>query len=61
MNVLETVFQQREFDGKIEKICRIKDYDNSYSYTTDTGYKVNYIPERWVTAGVYDMEMQIEQ
>jgi len=61
MNILETVLRQRAYDGMIEKIIRVKDHENSYTYTTDTGYKVTYVPEKWVTAGVYDMEIAIDR
>lgn len=59
MNVLETQFKQREFDGKWERIVKIVDYDNRYNYTTESGSKVTLIPEKWVTVGVYDYLMEI--
>lgn len=59
-NIIESVMQQRAYDGKWQKLSKIKDYDNSYTYTTDTGYKVTYVPEKWITTGIYDMEAALE-
>lgn len=59
MNVLETQFKQREFDGKWERIGKIVDYDSKYTYTTDSGSKVTLIPEKWVTLGVYDYMLEL--
>ena len=30
------------------------DYDNKNTFTNEYGNKVSYIPEKWVTVGVYD-------
>ena len=54
MTVLETQFKQRAFDGKWERLGKIVDFDNKYTYQTESGSKVTLIPERWVTLGVYD-------
>jgi len=59
MTVLETQFNQRKFDGKWERIVKIMDTDNMYSYTSETGSRVTMIPEKWVTVGVYDYLMEI--
>ena len=59
LNILETDFKQRAFDRKWERIAKIVDYDNRYTYTTDSGSKVTLIPEKWVTLGVYDLMMEI--
>jgi hypothetical protein len=60
LNVLETQFKQREFDGKWERIAKVMDYEQKYTYVTESGQKISLIPEKWVTVGVYDylMEMQ---
>ena len=60
MNVLDTQFKQRAFDGKWERIIKILDHDNAYVYTTDAGSKVRLIPEKWVTVGVYDYIISFE-
>lgn len=54
MVILETQFKQRAWDGKWEKIVRIMDFASRYSYHNEYGNKVSYIPEKWLTIGVYD-------
>lgn len=56
--VLETQMKQRAYDGKWERIGKIVDYDNEYTYSTESGSRVTLIPEKWVTLGVYDMVME---
>ena len=60
MVVLEEQFKQRAFDGKWERIVKTMDYDNKYSFTNEAGNKVSYIPEKWVTVGVYDYLGELE-
>jgi hypothetical protein len=59
MNILETEFKQRAFDGKWERIAKIVDFDGKYAYETESGSRVTLIPEKWVTIGVYDYMMEI--
>lgn len=61
LNILETQFKQRAFDGKWERIAKIMDYDNKYVYKTETGQRVTYVPEKWVTVGVYDYLVEVEE
>jgi hypothetical protein len=60
LNVLETQFKQREFDGKWERIAKIMDYENKYTYSTESGQKVSLIPEKWVTVAVYDYMLELQ-
>lgn len=60
MTVLETQFKQRTFDGKWERIGKIVDFDNKYTYQTESGSRVTLIPEKWVTLGVYDYLVEVE-
>ena len=60
MNILETQFKQREFDGKWEKLAKVMDYDNKYVYKTESGNRMTYVPEKWMTVGVYDCMMEID-
>ncbi len=60
LNVLETQFKQRAFDGKWERIAKIIDYENKYTYSTESGSRVTLIPEKWVTVGVYDYMMELQ-
>ena len=59
MQILETAFKQRAFDGKWERIVKIMDLDNSYSFVNENGNRTTLIPEKWVTVGVYDLLMEI--
>ena len=61
MQVLETAFKQRAFDGKWERIVKIMDLDNSYSFVGENGSRMTHIPEKWVTVGVYDYLLTIEE
>jgi hypothetical protein len=60
LNVLETQFNQRAYDGKWERIAKVVDYDNQYTYSTESGSRVTLIPEKWVTIGVYDYQMELQ-
>lgn len=59
MEILEMQLVQREFDKRWEKIARIVDRENSYTYKNETGTSVTLIPEKWVTLAVYDYLMEI--
>ena len=59
MTVLETQLKQRAYDGKWERIVKVLDEDNMYSYTNEYGSRVTMIPERWITVGVYDYLLEI--
>lgn len=50
----DIVIRQREYDGKWMKLKRVKDFDNTYSYTSENGHKVNLVPDMWIVTGVYD-------
>lgn len=60
MNILETQFRQRKYDGKWEQLGSVFDTENAYIYTTDSGNKVNLIPLKWITIGVYDYLGELE-
>lgn len=60
MEIIETQFVQRNFDGHWEKIARVMDHENSYTYKNETGTSVTLIPEKWITIAVYDFMMEIE-
>jgi nitrous-oxide reductase len=49
-----------EYDGKWEKLAKVLDTENTYSYNVDSGNKVRLIPEKWVTVGVYDLLVELE-
>jgi hypothetical protein len=60
MKILETQFKQREYDGKWEKIVKVIDYDNKYVYKSESGHRLTYIPEKWMTVGVFDWLLQLD-
>ena len=60
MNILETQFVQRAYDGKWEKLAKVMDYDNKYVYKTESGNRMTYVPEKWMTVGVFDLLAEFE-
>jgi hypothetical protein len=58
MNILETQIVQREYDGRWERIVKIMDKENSYTYTNESGISVTLIPEKWITTHVFDFLME---
>jgi hypothetical protein len=58
-DVLEVTFKQRAYDGKWERLIRIIDYDNTYSYKNEQGIQSSITPTKWVTSDVYDLELDI--
>ncbi len=59
MVILEEDFKQRAYDGKWERIGKIADLENSYSFVNENGNRTTLIPEKWITLGVYDYLMEI--
>lgn len=60
MNILETQWKQRDYDGKWEKLAKVMDYDNKYVYKSETGNTLAYIPTKWMTVGVFDYVGELE-
>jgi hypothetical protein len=60
MNILETAWKQRDYDGKWEKLAKVMDYDNKYVYKSESGSNLTYIPTKWMTVGVFDLLAEIE-
>ena len=60
MNILETQFVQRAYDGKWEKLAKVMDYDNKYVYKSESGSNLTYIPTKWMTVGVFDLLAEFE-
>lgn len=58
MEILETQIVQRDWDKRWEKIVRVMDYENSYTYRNESGSSVTLIPEKWLTVAVYDFIME---
>ena len=58
LEVLEEQFVQRDFDGCWERIVKIMDKENAYTYHNESGTSVTLIPEKWITVGVYPFIME---
>ena len=58
MELLETELVQRAFDNKWERIGKIIDYENSYTYFDENGLQTTLIPTKWITLNVYDFIME---
>ena len=56
--VLETQLVQRDYDGRWEKLIKVLDHENSYTYGNEAGVKITYTPEKWIVAEVFDFIMQ---
>ena len=54
MTIIETEFKQRAYDGKWQRLAKIADHENAYSYPNEAGNKVYVVPEKWICVGVYD-------
>jgi hypothetical protein len=59
MKIYEEEFKQRAYDGKWERIGKIADDDNAYTFVNEHGSRVTTVPFKWVTLGVYDYLMEI--
>lgn len=57
--ILETELVQRAYDGRWERIAKIMDHENAYSYSNESGNKITFVPEKWITIAVYDFIMEI--
>lgn len=58
MEILETLLVQRKFDGYWEKIAKIIDHENAYTYKNELGNTVTLTPIKWVTIQVYPFIME---
>lgn len=58
-DILETQLVQRDYDKRWELIAKFMDHENAYSYSSESGNKVTFIPEKWITIKVYDFIMEI--
>lgn len=57
-DILETQLIQRAYDGRWEKVVKVMDHENAYTYQNESGNGVTLIPERWLTVQVYDFIME---
>lgn len=59
MKIYEEEFKQRAYDGKWERIGKIADEDNAYTFINEYGSRTTTVPFKWITLGVYDYLMEI--
>ena len=57
-DILETQLIQRAYDGCWEKVVKIMDKENAYTYQNESGAKVTLIPEKWQVIDVYPFIME---
>jgi hypothetical protein len=57
--ILETELVQRAYDGYWEKIVKVMDHENAYTFRNEVGNKVTHIPEKWLTVAVYPFLLEI--
>lgn len=56
--ILESQIVQRDFDKRWERIVKVMDHENSYTFSNENGVPVTLIPEKWITVAVYDFLME---
>jgi hypothetical protein len=59
-DILEIQFVQRAYDGKWEKVVKVMDHENAYTYKEESGVLTTLTPEKWLTVAVYDAMMVFE-
>jgi hypothetical protein len=57
--VLDSVWKQREYDGKHMFMIKVFDHENTYRYQDENGKPVKFIPTMWIVKNVYDYELEI--
>jgi hypothetical protein len=57
-SILESQIVQRDFDKRWERIVKVMDHENAYSYSNENGIPVTLIPTKWLTVAVYDFLME---
>lgn len=57
-DILETQLVQRAHDGYWEKIVKIMDHENSYTFKNESGILTTLTSEKWITVAVYPFIME---
>jgi hypothetical protein len=57
--ILETQIVQRDYDKRWERIVKVMDHENAYTFKNEFGTSVTHIPEKWLTVAVYDYMMEV--
>jgi hypothetical protein len=61
LHILETQIIQRDWDKRWERVAKIMDYDNSYTYVNESGVRTTLIPEKWIVTHVFDALMEVTE
>jgi len=56
-DILETQLVQRAYDGHWEKIAKVMDHENAYTFQNEAGNRVTLTPTKWLTIAVYPFIM----
>ena len=57
-DILESQIVHRDFDKRWERIVKVQDLENAYTFANEQGVKMTLIPEKWGTVAVYDFIME---
>lgn len=57
-DILESRIVQRDFDKRWERIVKVQDFENAYTFANEQGVKMTMIPEKWIIVAVYDFIME---
>lgn len=57
-SVLESQIVQRDFDKRWERIVKVMDHENAYTFSNENGVPVTLTPTKWLTVEVYDFIME---
>lgn len=57
LKVIKTEYKQRKYDMKWQKLIKIADLENRYSYKDASGNINNITPTKWICAGVFDYRL----
>jgi hypothetical protein len=57
-SILESQIVQRDFDKRWERIVKVMDHENAYSFSNENGVPVTFTPTKWLTVAVYDFLME---
>lgn len=60
-DILSTEIKQRVYDQKWELLWQIKDHENTYSFLNEDGQRIELVPIKWITVGVYDYLLEMEK
>ncbi len=60
MKILATEMKRRAFDGKLQLMALVPDYDSTYYYLDSNGQRASYTSTMWIITKVYDWEIDLQ-